>query len=168
MGKRAQSTRPLRQTQTPIEKQKTNAPYPEAVALKQQTTAAPTTTPVIRQDTSLAQVPQTNPKSKKPTSKPKKRKPRKCSTCQQVPITTNAHDEVNAQTLIEEEFPDQSIQGSREDELPGYNNDEIAFLKDVLKGTRIRPDNMIELPLPFAEDSPKFVLAPGDKPVESL
>ena len=40
--------------------------------------------------------------------------------------------------------------------MPGYNNDEIAFLKDVLKGTRIRPDNMIELPLPITEDSPNF------------
>ena len=40
--------------------------------------------------------------------------------------------------------------------MPGYNNDEIAFLKDVLKGSKIRPDNMIELPLPFTEESPKF------------
>ena len=49
-----------------------------------------------------------------------------------------------------------TIQGQREDELPGYTSDEMTFLNDVLKGTKIRPDNMIELPLPFTEKNPKF------------
>ena len=30
------------------------------------------------------------------------------------------------------------------------------FLKDVIHGTKIRPDNMIELPLPFKQPTPTF------------
>ena len=48
------------------------------------------------------------------------------------------------------------IQGNKEEELPGYTQDEIMFLKDVITGTKIRPDNMIELPLPFKQHTPTF------------
>ena len=46
--------------------------------------------------------------------------------------------------------------GNKEEELPGYTQDEIMFLMDVINGTKIRPDNMIELPLPFKQPTPTF------------
>ena len=49
-----------------------------------------------------------------------------------------------------------AIQGSKEDELPGYSQDEIAFLNDVLRKVKQRPNNMIELPFPFTEAKPTF------------
>ena len=49
-----------------------------------------------------------------------------------------------------------AIQGTREEELPGYSNDERAFLDQVVRKVRIRPDNMIQFPLPFKEAEPLF------------
>ena len=49
-----------------------------------------------------------------------------------------------------------AIQGTKEDELLGYSNDERAFLNQVVPNVRIRPDRMIELPLPFREAKPAF------------
>ena len=45
---------------------------------------------------------------------------------------------------------------AKEDELPGYSQDEIAFMRNVAGSTKIRPDGMIELPLPFTEPNPTF------------
>ena len=39
----------------------------------------------------------------------------------------------------EEESLATSIKGSKEDELPGYTQEEILFLKDVITNTKIRP-----------------------------
>ena len=49
-----------------------------------------------------------------------------------------------------------SIKGRKEDELPGYSQDERSFLEMVISGAKQRPDGMIELPLPFKEANPKF------------
>ena len=43
----------------------------------------------------------------------------------------------------EEEYLATSIKGSKEDELPGYTQEEILFLKDVITKTKIRQENMI-------------------------
>ena len=44
-----------------------------------------------------------------------------------------------------------AIQGTKEDELNGYSNDDRTFLNQVVPNLRVRPDRMIELPLPFRE-----------------
>ena len=49
-----------------------------------------------------------------------------------------------------------AIQSTREEELPGYSNDERAFLDQVVRKVQIRPHHMIELPLPFKEAQPTF------------
>ena len=49
-----------------------------------------------------------------------------------------------------------AIQATKEDELDGYKNDERAFLNQVVPNVRVRPDRMIELPLPFREAKPTF------------
>ena len=49
-----------------------------------------------------------------------------------------------------------AIQGNKDEELPGYTQCEIMFLKDVINGTKIRPDNMIGLPLLFKQTTPTF------------
>ena len=49
-----------------------------------------------------------------------------------------------------------AIQGTKEDELNGYFNDDRAFLNQVVPNVRVRPDRMIELPLPFREAKPTF------------
>ena len=58
--------------------------------------------------------------------------------------------------LQDDEQTATAIQGTKEDELLGYSNDERAFLNQVVPNVRIRPDRMIELPLPFKEAKPKF------------
>ena len=58
--------------------------------------------------------------------------------------------------LQDEEHTANAIQGTKEDELLGYSNDERAFLNQVVPNVRIRPDRMIELPLPFKEAKPTF------------
>ena len=49
-----------------------------------------------------------------------------------------------------------AIQGTKEDELFGYSNDKRAFLNQLVPNVRVRPDRMIELPLPFREAKPAF------------
>ena len=49
-----------------------------------------------------------------------------------------------------------AIQSTKEDELDGYSNDDRAFLNQVVPNVRVRPDRMIELPLPFREARPTF------------
>ena len=49
-----------------------------------------------------------------------------------------------------------AIQSTKEDELDGYSNDDRAFLYQVVPNVRVRPDRMIELPLPFREANPTF------------
>ena len=49
-----------------------------------------------------------------------------------------------------------AIQGTKEDEVLGYSNDERAFLNQVVPNIRVRPDRMIELPLPIKEAKPTF------------
>ena len=58
--------------------------------------------------------------------------------------------------LQDDEQTATAIQGTKEDELLGYSNDERAFLNQVVPNVRIRPDRMIELPLPFKEAKPTF------------
>ena len=48
------------------------------------------------------------------------------------------------------------ITGTKEDELPGYSQDDIAFLNCVIPPVRQRPDKMIEFPLPFRKSNPVF------------
>ena len=40
--------------------------------------------------------------------------------------------------------------------MDGYSNDDRAFLNQVVPNVRVRPDRMIELPLPFREAKPTF------------
>merc|ERR1712240_807992 len=49
-----------------------------------------------------------------------------------------------------------AIQGTKENELDGYKNDERVFLNQVVPYVRVRPDRMIELQLPFLEAKPTF------------
>ena len=65
-------------------------------------------------------------------------------------------EEAAQRYLQDEEQAALAIQGTREEELPGYSNDERAFLNQVVRNVRVRPDHMIELPLPFKEDLPTF------------
>merc|ERR1711873_253666 len=58
--------------------------------------------------------------------------------------------------LQDEEQTAIAIQGTKEDELDGYKNDERAFLNQVVPNVRVRLDRMIELPLPFREAKPTF------------
>merc|ERR1711873_335372 len=58
--------------------------------------------------------------------------------------------------LQDEEQTAIAIQGTKEDELDGYKNDERAFLIQVVPNVRVRPDRMIELPLPFREAKQTF------------
>ena len=83
-------------------------------------------------------------------------------------LKTQAEDLSNSElcSLAEQYLQDDeqtalAIQGTREEELPGYSNDERTFLTEVVRKVRIRPDNMIELPLPFKEAKPKFPYTRG-------
>ena len=58
--------------------------------------------------------------------------------------------------LQDDEQNANAIQGTREEELPAYSNDERDFLNQVVRKVRVRPDHMIELPLPFKEARPTF------------
>ena len=122
--------RPAHHT-SPLSKDIQKQPHiPRNVALLHQSTTTPTTTP------------NNYPHRQEPNSTPT--------------ITDAQADQFTQMYSSESERLATSIQGRREDELPGYTQDEIAFLNDVLKKTKIRPDNMIELPLPFIESDPKF------------
>ena len=48
------------------------------------------------------------------------------------------------------------MEDTKNDELPGYSQDEISFLKKVVTNVRQRKDRMIELPLPFKDLRPNF------------
>ena len=73
----------------------------------------------------------------------------------QAEVTTNSPPEAQ-HYLQDEEQTAIAIQGTKEDELDGYKNDERAFLNQVVPNVRVRPDRMIELPLPFREAKPTF------------
>ena len=49
-----------------------------------------------------------------------------------------------------------SSQTSKEDERLAYSRDEVSFLQLAVKNFRIRPDQLIEFPLPFKSDKPTF------------
>merc|ERR1712074_522754 len=151
MGKPAQTTRPL-QTEN-----KSHAQNSNNVAFRQQTTTTPSATPKLQPESNHAQVSVRKAKPRKQKTNSKKRKTRKPKDTQTTSKLSDAQASYLANKLNKEDDQTaQAIQSNRDDELPGYNNDEVAFLKDVLKGTRLRPDNMIELPLPFMEENPKF------------
>ena len=113
-------------------------------------------------------------KGKKTSTAKRNRKPKSSySNRLSVPNSKNVTDDGSLDTIYrsvsnaqaqnftqqhssEEENLATSIKGSKEDELPGYTQEEILFLKDVITKTKIRPDNMIELPLPFTETRPTF------------
>ena len=71
------------------------------------------------------------------------------------PNNQQAQSIANQYTLESDQLA-RSIKGRKEDELPGYSQDEKSFLEMVISGAKQRPDKMIELPLPFKEDNPKF------------
>ena len=144
MGRPAKSTRPMRTKDAPQTHQH--------IALWQQAATAPTTTPN-----------QTKHKKHKYALKAKLNHHNKAQSTKHSPTTNTLETISDAQAnhiaqqfALESEQINQIIGGEREDELKGYSQDEIIFLKEVLNGTRIRPDNMIELPLPFTEYNPKF------------
>ena len=136
MGKPAQTTRPLPTCQPHAS---TAAPTAKP---KPPHASAPTATPKLSHASASA-----------PTATPK---PSYASVLKtQAEDITNSPPDVQLY-LQDEEQTAIAIQGTKEDELLGYSNDERAFLNQVVPNVRIRPDRMIELPLPFREAKPAF------------
>ena len=136
MGKPAQTTRPLPTCQPHAS---TAAPTAKP---KPPHASAPTATPKLSHASASA-----------PTATPK---PSYASV-----LKTQAEDIINSPPDVQRYLHDGeqtalAIKGTKEDELDGYNNDERAFLNQVVPNVRVRPDRMIELPLPFREANPIF------------
>ena len=75
----------------------------------------------------------------------------------------NATAERYTNTLLQDSERDvQDFIGIKEDELPGYSQDDMTFLQCVLPQVRQRNDGMIEFPLPFNTPGPTF---PYNRPV---
>ena len=76
-------------------------------------------------------------------------------------LETQAEDNINSEPCAQHYLQDDEqtalvIQGTKEEELPGYFNEELAFLNHVVPNVPVRPDCMIELPLPFREANLSF------------
>ena len=144
IGKPAPSTRPLKNTAS-FKNKATSQILPHSnTVLKTTTTPASTPYSTSNKKPSYAQI--------------TKRKRRSISPNDGVDVdllNTKAQAYIQ-QYAAEEDQLATIIQGNKEEELPGYTQDEIMFLTDVINGTKIRPDNMIELPLPFKQTTPTF------------
>ena len=129
MGQPAKSTRPL-----------LNTSQRDNVALWQQTQTKPLS----------------KTKIKSPSRKPPHQSDNQTNTEEKTLLSDAQAKQFAQQHSEESDQLAKDLQGRKEDELPGYSQDEITFLNNVLRNTKIRPDNMIELPLPFKEANPKF------------
>ena len=71
-------------------------------------------------------------------------------------VTNDIAEKYTNRMIKDSETNDNSMLGTKEDELPVYSQDDVMFLQKVIPQVRQRHDRMLEFPLPFKTTRPNF------------